>query len=224
MKILGIDTSTDFLHIALFDDGKVYEYSLETKKKLSELLDVTIKRLLDAVGWSFSDIDYFACGVGPGSFTGIRVGIAAIKGMSWALSKPVIAVSSLDILAKNCASQGEKIVAAIDARRGLVYCALYVTKNGRLKRASKYLLVSVKELCRLVKTKAVFLGSGALLYRQEITKSVRQARILDRDYNHLRPHNIINLALEKIRAKSAQDTFTVQPIYLYPQDCQVKKE
>jgi tRNA threonylcarbamoyladenosine biosynthesis protein TsaB len=224
VKILGIDTSTDFLHIGLYDQGKVYEYSLETKKKLSGVLDVTIKRLLDAVGWSFSDIDYFACGAGPGSFTGIRVGIAAVKGMSWALSKPVVAVSSLDILAKNCATEGVKIVPVIDARRGLVYCALYVTKNGCLKRTSKYLLISVKELCKLVKTRAVFLGCGALLYRQEIAKSVRRAEILDRDYNQLRPHNIINLALEKIRAKAVQDTFTVQPIYLYPRDCQVKKK
>lgn len=222
MKILAIDTAGDFLCLGLYDNGKVYEYSLETKTRLSELLDVSIKRVMEALGWKMRDIDYFACGLGPGSFTGIRVGMAAIKGLSWALNKPVVGVSSLDILAKNCDSQKAKIVPIIDARRGLIYCAVYRAKAGRLKKTGPYMLISEKELYQKVKSNAVFLGSAAAIYKEGILKNVRGARVLDRDYWRLFPHNLITLALDQIRQKKIKNTFNIQPLYLYPKECQIK--
>ena len=83
MKILGIDTTTKFLSLGFYADGKVYEYNLEAGSRLSGLLVPTIERALAALGWDIASIDYFACGIGPGSFTGVRVGLATVKGFAY---------------------------------------------------------------------------------------------------------------------------------------------
>jgi tRNA threonylcarbamoyladenosine biosynthesis protein TsaB len=216
MRMLGIDTSTKFLCIALYDSGKLYEFSLETGLKLSSLISVSINRVLDAAGLDLSDIDYFACGLGPGSFTGMRIGIATMKGFSCALKKPVVGISSLDLLAKNASEEEGFIVPVIDAKRGLIYCAIYKNKNGILKRTSPYLLLTMEELAKKIKGKAIFLGDAAGLYRNEILRHTKGAKILDRDYWYLKPGNIIGLALGRPHLK-------LKPIYLYAKECQIKQ-
>src|SRR3990167_8720388 len=109
MKILGIDTSTKFLSLGISEDDKIYEYNLELGRQMSDLLSPTIKKVLDALGWRINDIDYFACGLGPGSFTGMRVGIATVKGLAFSLNKPVVGISTLDILARNAATLGDYV-------------------------------------------------------------------------------------------------------------------
>ncbi len=99
MKILSVDTSTKFLTLAVYNEGRVCEYNLETGNRLSVLLVPHIKIVLKAAGMSLRDIDYFACGLGPGSFTGLRIGVSAVKGFSFALNKPVIGIPTLDALA-----------------------------------------------------------------------------------------------------------------------------
>ena len=79
MKLLGIDTTTKRLCLGLYVDGKFYEYSLQVGRSLSALLVPAIQRVICAVGLKITDIDYFACGLGPGSFTGMRIGLATIK-------------------------------------------------------------------------------------------------------------------------------------------------
>jgi tRNA threonylcarbamoyladenosine biosynthesis protein TsaB len=216
MRILGIDTSTKFLCIALYDSGKLYEFSLETGLKLSSLISVSLKRVLDAAGLSLSDIDYFACGLGPGSFTGMRIGIATMKAFTSALKKPVVGISSLDLMAKNASGEEGCIVPVIDAKRGLIYCAIYKNKNGKLKRSSPYLLLTVEELAKKIKGKAVFLGDAAGLYHNQILNKIKGSKILDRDYWYLKPGNIIGLALGGHHLK-------LKPIYLYAKECQIKQ-
>lgn len=147
MKILGIDTTTKFFCLGIYDGAnpvrntaypnrynlisngaKIYEYNLEVGRMLSALLIQTIKRVLDALGWQVSDIDYFACGLGPGSFTGMRVGLATIKGLSWAVNRPLIGISTLDILARNVKNSNSPVVPVIDAKRNSIYCAVYKNK------------------------------------------------------------------------------------------------
>ena len=115
MKILGIDTTTGRLCLGLYVDGKFYEYSLQTGRNLSALLVPVIGRVIGAVGLKIAQIDYFACGLGPGSFTGMRIGLATIKGLSVVKNKPVIGISTLDILAKNAGPQDRLIVSALDS-------------------------------------------------------------------------------------------------------------
>ena len=221
MKILAIDTSTKYFCLGLYDKGKVYEYTLETGKNLSRVITAHIKRVLDSIGWEAEDIDYFACGIGPGSFTGIRIGVATIKGLSWALNKPIAAVPSLDILAMN-ANTDKYIVPVVDAKRNLIYCSVYKKKGTRLQRLGPYMLLDEKKLCRKIKKDSALLGDALNLYKPKILSSVKGIQVLDKDYWLPQARNIISLALEKIKENKLKNSFEIKPIYLYPKECQVR--
>ena len=222
MKILGIDTSTKFLSIGVYDGAKVYAYNLEVGRRLSSLLAKTIKRILDALGWQASDIDYFACGLGPGSFTGMRVGVATIKGLAWSLHKPIIGISTLDILARNIKAVDAKVVPMVDAKRNLIYCSVYKTEGSIQKRITPYLLLTEAEFLKKMSVESIIFGDALPLYKENILRNIKNVTILDRDYWYPRGHNIIELALERIRDGRFSNSFKIKPIYLYPKECQIK--
>ncbi|MDD4981021.1 MAG: tRNA (adenosine(37)-N6)-threonylcarbamoyltransferase complex dimerization subunit type 1 TsaB [Candidatus Omnitrophica bacterium] len=224
MKILGIDTTTKFLSLGLSDNTKIYEYNLEAGTKLSALLGITIKRALDMLGWRACDIDYLACGLGPGSFTGVRIGLATIKGMSFALHKPIIGISTLDILAKNAHETAVQIIPVIDAKRGLVYTSVYLNKNGKLKRIRPYMLLAVEDFLKKARADAIIFGDAAGLYRDKILTRIKGVNILDRDCWYPKAHNIMELALEKIKQKQFTIPSKIEPVYLYPKECQIRKQ
>jgi Inactive homolog of metal-dependent proteases, putative molecular chaperone len=145
MKILAIDTTSDMLCIGLRGGGRDMEYDLLAGKKHAAFCLLTVERILAGQGWQAREIDYFACGLGPGSFTGIRTGVATVKGMAWAVKKPVVGVPSLDLLARNAlearesfdeepARLGGRVVAVTDARRGLLYACVYRREGNSLRR------------------------------------------------------------------------------------------
>ncbi len=222
MKILGIDTTTKILCLGVYAGGKLYEYNLEVGRRLSELLAPTIQRVVGAVGLKIADIDYFACGLGPGSFTGMRIGLATIKGLSVVRNKPVIGISSLDILAKNAASSERLIVTALDARRSLIYCSSYKYERGLLRRKSEYSLLNLDEFLKKFRAKPVILGDALALYGDKISTAIKGATVLDKDYWALKAHNLMELALVKIKAKQFTSALNVKPIYLYPKECQIR--
>ena len=224
MKILALDTTTKFLCLGLYDNGKVYEYNLKAGTLLSSLLGITLKRVLDALGWKVSDIDYFACGLGPGSFTGIRVGMSAIKGLAFSVNKPVVGVPTLDILAANAAKRKGYISPVVDAKRKLIYTATYKQDRGKLKRVSAYRLLGIDEFLKKSGKNTLLLGDALGIYRGEILNSAKGLRLLDSDYWYPQAHNIVNLARERIKQKKISDAFRIKPIYLYPKECQIRNE
>mgnify|MGYP003394139336 FL=1 len=224
MKLLGIDTTTKFLCLGLYVDGKSYEYNLETGRNLSALLAPSIQRVLAAAGLKIADIGYFACGLGPGSFTEMRVGLATIKGLSIVRDKPVIGISTLDIRAKNVLLKDSLIVPALDARRGLIYCSSYNFERGVLRRKSEYALLSLDEFIKKFGKNPVILGDAVSLYGDKMLSRIKGARVLDKDHWFPRPHNLIALALARIKAKKFSSALTVKPIYLYPKECQIRND
>ena len=222
MKILGIDTTTKFLSVGVYDGAKVYAYNLEVGRRLSSLLAKTIKSLLDTLGWQASDIDYFACGLGPGSFTGMRVGVATIKGLAWSLDKPIIGISTLDILARNVKAIGVTIIPMVDAKRNLIYCSVYKTEGSIQKRITPYLLLTEAQFLKKMSVESIIFGDALPLYKEDILRNIKNVTILDRDYWYPRGHNIIELALERIKQKKLSNSFKIKPIYLYPKECQIK--
>ena len=222
MKILGIDTTTARLCLGLYVDGKFYEYSLQVGRSLSALLVPTIRRVISAVGLKISDIDYFACGLGPGSFTGMRIGLATIKGLSVVKNKPVIGISTLDILAKNANVSDRLIVTALDAKRSLIYCSSYKHEQGICKRMSAYSLLNLDELVKKFPSKVVILGDAVALYGDALSARIKNATVLDKDYWNPQAHNLMSLALAKIKVKQFSSVLNIKPIYLYPKECQIK--
>lgn len=223
MKILAIDTTSKFFTVGIYNNGSVGEYNLEVGRQLSGLITLTIKRILDASKLEVRDIDYFACGLGPGSFTGMRTGISTIKGLSWATGKPVIGVSTLDILAYGVKESGKQIAPVIDAKRGLIYCGIYKRIAGSLKRHGPYMLIDEMRLYKKISSSTILLGDAISLYKEGMLKNIKGVKLLDNDYWYPKAHNLIQIALERIKAKKLNNAFNIKPIYLYPKECQIKK-
>ncbi len=223
MKILGLDTSSKFLGLGLCNGALVYGYNLDLGTRHSALLMPTLERVLAALKWEMEEIDYFACGLGPGSFTGIRVGLATVKGLSWALGKPSLGIPTLDILARGVKGADSDIVVAVDAKRNLIYCSIYKIKGNILKRTTPYLLLSERDFLKKIKPGSLIVGDAAGLYKDTILKNSKGARILQQDYWYPKGQSIMELALERIKAGKINNAFDLKPLYLYPKECQIRK-
>jgi len=231
MRILAIDTSTKILSLGISDGDKIYEYNIEVGIKLSNLLVPALKRVVDSLGWRMGDIDCFACGLGPGSFTGVRVGLATIKGLSFSLDKPLAGISSLDILARNVKKDNGFVIPVIDAKRNLIYSSIYKIKDGISKRITAYMLLEEEEFFKKVKktislkqeNNVIILGDALTLYKGRLLAELEGVKILDKDYWYPQGRNIIELAKEKIKSKKLNTVFEIKPIYLYPKECQIRK-
>jgi tRNA threonylcarbamoyladenosine biosynthesis protein TsaB len=227
MNILAIDTSTKRLCLGLINNQyKILEYNLDSGIRHTELLLPTMKKALRRLRVSLDDIDCFAIGLGPGSFTGLRIGLATIKGFVQARRVPVIGLSSLDVLAINALSENSKIISpVIDAKRNLVYTAWYeVGLNKRLRRRSPYLLISIEELLKKLRAykSVTFLGDGLRIYQQGLRQRRKDSVFLKEDTWYPRAGNLIKLALDSVSRGRFQDIRRMKPIYLYPKECQIR--
>ncbi len=205
--------------------GKIVEYNINAEKRHTELLLPTIKKALARAKLSLKEIDYLAVGLGPGSFTGLRIGLATIKGFAAALEKPVVGLPTLDVLARNALPQDDKIVCpVIDAKRNLLFTALYKADSKKIKRTSIYLLISIEELLKKIDRRAavVFLGDGLEVYQERLKQKLRNSIFLKEDLWYPDVQKLIELARELIDKGKTSDAKRLKPIYLYPKECQIK--
>ena len=174
MLLLGIDTSSQAATAALAKDGAIIcEYTLNQKKTHSAQLLPMIEQMLKASGYEFSDIDAFACGVGPGSFTGVRIGVTTVKGFAQALNKPVIAADSLETLAFGCTPFDGTIVSAVFARVDEVFCAAYEhNENGLIAKIAPAVMTIDELLESLPDEKCLFVGDGAVMHKHLIKEKM----------------------------------------------------
>lgn len=171
MMILALESSAKAASVALSDNGKLLAQSFQqTALTHSRTLLPMAEDLLKNAGVSKADIDAVAVSHGPGSFTGIRIGVSAAKGLCWGLEKPAIGVSTLEAMAWNgeCAPAGSVICCAMDARRNQIYNALFSFENGEPVRLCGDRAISLEELKNRLQTdysdRGIFiLGDGALL-------------------------------------------------------------
>lgn len=152
--VLAIDTSSASGSVAIVRGGApIAGVTLTSLPGHSESLLFSISKLLADAGLTIDDIDLFAAGVGPGSFTGLRVGLSAMKGLHLASGRPLLGVSSLLALAMNSSSLGSPasfVCAAIDARRGDVFAAAYRVDQGRFQQALPEQMTRPPELCGML--------------------------------------------------------------------------
>lgn len=176
MKILAIDTSSKVASAAVLDGEKlVCEFSLNHKKTHSQKLMPIIEEVLKSAEISLSDVDYIATTTGPGSFTGIRIGVATAKGLAHAAGKPLIGVSTLEALAYNIAGWDSLICPVMDARRSQVYTAVYSMKNGRAKQVISACAMGIDTLTDKlleINLPVIFLGDGVSVHRDYIKEKM----------------------------------------------------
>ena len=147
MKILALDTSAKTASVAITEDGRLLGVSnIENGLTQSELILPMAEDLLKRLGMSFSDIDLFAVTVGPGSFTGVRIGVATVKGLAFGRDIPCAPVSTLEALAENAAGLSGLIVPCMDARRGQFYTATFRSGENGVTRLTPDRAISAEEL------------------------------------------------------------------------------
>ncbi|MBP3361896.1 MAG: tRNA (adenosine(37)-N6)-threonylcarbamoyltransferase complex dimerization subunit type 1 TsaB [Clostridia bacterium] len=216
MKILGIDTSSAVASAALIDDEKlIAEYTLNLKKTHSEMLLPMISAMLDACSCSAEDIDAFAVSVGPGSFTGLRIGIATAKGLAHATGKKVVPVGTLPALAFNLPMCEHLIVPIMDARRSQVYTGTYIWDEEGFREIEEPRAVSIDECIEDCGNflDVVFVGDGVPVYREYITDKLGEHAKFAPPGNLLqRASSVAALGLRNI--DSAVSCHNVVPFYI----------
>ena len=147
MKILALDSSTTVASVALCEDETLLaEYTLNNGNTHSETLLPMIEAMLAHFGTTVDEIDLFAASTGPGSFTGVRIGTATLKGLAFAKDTPCIGVSTLEALAENAVALGGLVCPVMNARRSQVYTALFRSDGVRLERLMPDSAMSIEEL------------------------------------------------------------------------------
>lgn len=225
MKVLGIDTSTSCGSIGLIDDGSVIsEYLLNTALTHSERLLRSIEYVLNQGGCTIDDLDGWALSLGPGSFTGLRIGVSTIKGLAFASQKPVAGVPTLDALAANISPTPYLICPILDARKGEVYTSCYRYEKGDiLKRLTAYQAIGPEDLVKNIEEKAIFLGSGVKSYGDALRKAIPALAIFVPDPFNL-PHGsvVARLGLDQFRRNDVLDLPTFTPIYVRASEAEIK--
>lgn len=170
MNILALDTSALTASVAVMkDDVVIYEENVTSSLTHSETLMPMIDSALKSVSMNLSDIDLFAVSNGPGSFTGVRIGVSAVKGMAYALGKRVCGVNTLLALAYNVAYlEGVPVCPIMDARRSQVYNAVYEFRGGKAATITPPRALSVEEMCGEISSPVIFTGDGVPPYRDKI--------------------------------------------------------
>ena len=182
MRVLAIDVSALAASAALMQDGKLLgEFFLNVGLTHSTTLMPMIEQLLRYAGVGANDVDLFAVTNGPGSFTGVRIGVATVKGMAMAADKPCVGVSSLEAMAYNLPFCPSIVCCAMDARRDQVYTALFRAGGGRMERLLPDSAMAVGELGALLQTydcPVTFLGDGAQLCFDRLCRMCRSRRAI----------------------------------------------
>ena len=178
MKILAIDTSSEVCSVALLEnDKKIDENRIENGKTHSENLMSLLDELLTRNNINLNSIDLFACSVGPGSFTGIRIGISSIKPMAEILNIPVASVTSLETLAKNV-DDADIIVSLIDARNSQVYAGIFDINYNKLE---EYIADDINVVIEKISNykNITFVGSGAILHKELLKNRIKGAKFIN---------------------------------------------
>jgi tRNA threonylcarbamoyladenosine biosynthesis protein TsaB len=233
MNLLLIDTSTKNFSLAVSRGEKIVcQRNVTADKILSSQIVPAIEKILIKAGVPLKSINGFAIGLGPGSFTSLRVGMAVTKALAGATAKPLVGIPSLDTLAMNAVGKNAgQICTIMDARRNLVYACHYSLLGGQLKRGSDYLLTPITEVLKNLKGQTLFLGDGLKLYRQIIEDAAVQPTspnsfepIFSTTKNDFpRAAKMLSLALPRFIKKDYDDVDKIVPLYLYPEDCQIRR-
>jgi tRNA threonylcarbamoyladenosine biosynthesis protein TsaB len=226
VKILAVDTSTSLGTIALVDGPVVRaELALNVSATHNQRLLPGIHRLLNDVGWPLEILDALAIGLGPGSFTGLRIGMSVMKGLAFATGKPLAGVPTLDALAANVALAPCTICPVMDARKGEVYTALYRGGEGRdLERLTAYQVMKPQRFADFITGKTVLLGDGLLRYSDVLAAALGDRLVrAPAHLNAIRGASIGWLAMERLRRGLAEEISTCTPLYIRPSEAELAR-
>lgn len=217
MRVLAVETSTLAGGVALLDgDRLVAEYVLDVSVTHSERLMATVERVLQDARWRAEELQGLAVAVGPGSFTGLRIGVSTVKGLAFALDLPVAAVPTLDALASRLPFAALPVCPVLNARQGEVYASLYRWDAG-MHREWDYLALPAGALAARLAGPTIVVGDGA-------ASIVSAHAIVGPPWLGVpSPAAVGCLGLERLRAGAVVKPAELAPLYLRPSQAELKR-
>lgn len=214
MKILAVDSSAKACSVCLIDNNKILgEFFINTALTHSQTLVPMIDAVLKNTSVDIKDIDCFAVSAGPGSFTGVRIGVAAVKGMAMPLEKPCVPVSTLEAMAYNLINDNCIVCSVMDARCSQVYNALFRVENHKVTRLCDDRALSIedlgKELCGY-SDNIILVGDGAALCYENYSKLSLNISISPEHIRYQRAYGVAFASIDKTAITSAE----LMPVYL----------
>ena len=185
-----------------------------------------IERILADAGWSLDDLEGFAVSLGPGSFTGLRIGLSIVKGLAWSTGKPLAGVPTLDALAVNASFVPHNICPILDARKGEIYTALYRQGDeGIPQRLTSYLAIKPENLVALISETTVIIGDGLLSYGDYLKRELGNRLVLAPPHlNVIHASAVAWLGWHKLRSGESDDVSTCTPLYVRPSEAELKRK
>jgi tRNA threonylcarbamoyladenosine biosynthesis protein TsaB len=230
MKILAVETSTMLGGLAIAGDstGLIAEVRLNVKSTHSERLMTEIDHVLKQSGIRIDDIDVFAAAIGPGSFTGLRIGLSTIKGFSYATGKPVVAVPTLEALAWNFPFSLYPVCTVLDARKKEVYAALFQWKEQAFSKLMEETSIKVDRLLENIggssHGRIIFTGEGALLYKGRITEVLGEKAVFPApDKMSPSPASVASVGLQKALRGEFSGPVNLVPFYVRRSEAEIKQ-
>ena len=218
MKILSLDTTADVCSAAICEDTRlIAEMTVNTGNTHSQTLLPVVEQILKISETELDEIELFACSTGPGSFTGVRIGVATIKGLAYGKNKPCMSVSTLDALAYNLKGYSGILCPVMNARRNQVYNALFESDGLNIKRLCPDRALSIEELdeelCML--DKPIFLCGDGYSITERGFKKTRIGFVPERSRLQS-AYSVACCALEKYKLGEVLTDAQIVPIYLRP--------
>jgi tRNA threonylcarbamoyladenosine biosynthesis protein TsaB len=226
MLILGIEASTPVSSVAIgSEQGIVASMSLSRGRGHAEFLVPAIRHIADQAGVKMGSLAGIAVGVGPGLFTGMRVGVATAKTMAQALRVPIVGTPSIDLLAYGVRYTNRLICAAVDARRGEVFAAFYRQVPGGVQRLTDYAAWQPERLASEIQARGeetLYVGNGALLHREKLP----HARAEFASYAQAFPSagSLVELALPRFMREDTDPLLELEPLYVRKTDAEITWE
>ena len=224
MKILAVNTATKCCSVGIVDkDFLLVELILTTGQTHSKHLTEMINRAINLSGLAISDLDGFAVTMGPGSFTGLRIGISTVKGLVMGTGKPLVGVSTLDALAMQATFCPHLVCSLLDARKGEVYFSRYRFVDGALKKEGIEGVFAPPKVLDDINEPCLFIGDGALLYQNEIVYRMgKLAHFAPPNQNAIRASTVAYLAMDRFVKQETDDVIHFVPHYIRKSDAEIK--
>ena len=213
-KCIAIDTSTRRFCLGVKNSSDYFDRSVDESTDHAKEIFKRIDDVLKLANTSIEELDFLAVGIGPGRFSGLRVSISAIKSISYVLNIPIIAISSLEIIAREMMEKNDKenVILIEDAGRGNLYIGSYALKNHEFKKLSDDRVANINEI-KISQTDALIAGSGIIRYPDLKINSKSLLNQTGEEY--LNSRTMIDHAVEQFNKGNTIDCMNLKPNYLF---------
>ena len=222
MKVVGIETSGSIGSVAVCDGNTVVgRHTFGKASNHGKEIVSSLEAVFNEVKWKPEDIDLIAVSIGPGSYTGLRIGVTCAKTLAYGLGKPVIDVPTLDVLAGNIKDDVKHICPVIDAKRKRVYACIYSRNNSKNKRTTDFLIITPGELKDILPESTLIFGDGVAPYK-EIFAQMKVTIIEDEKPGIAEAVDVARLGLERYEQGERCEINALVPLYLRKSEAEEK--